>query len=76
MWQEDIRDARFGGIVDHHQIIAHPIPRPVCWACSLAKVARLGGQVFLTGADPAVFAELSGRAEMFEVSAEAGVRPA
>jgi DNA replication and repair protein RecF len=37
-------------------------------------LARLGGQVFLTGADPAVFAELEGRAEMFEVSAEAGVR--
>ena len=31
---------------------------------------------FLTGADPAVFAELEGRAEMFEVSAETGVRPA
>jgi DNA replication and repair protein RecF len=37
-------------------------------------LVRLGGQVFLTGADPAVFAELEGRAEMFEVSAEAGVR--
>ena len=36
---------------------------------------RLGGQVFLTGADPAAFAELEGRAEMFEVSAERGVRP-
>jgi len=36
---------------------------------------RLGGQVFLTGADPAVFAELEGRSEMFEVSAETGVRP-
>jgi hypothetical protein len=30
--------------------------------------------VFLTGADPAVFAELEGRAERFEVSAETGVR--
>jgi DNA replication and repair protein RecF len=39
-------------------------------------LARLGGQVFLTGADPAVFAELEGRAEMFEVSAERGVTPA
>ena len=38
-------------------------------------LARLGGQVFLTGADPATFAELEGRAEMFEVSAETGVRP-
>jgi hypothetical protein len=31
--------------------------------------------VFLTGADPAVFGELKGRAEMFDVSAETGVRP-
>jgi hypothetical protein len=31
--------------------------------------------VFLTGADPAAFAELQGRAQMFEVSAETGVRP-
>jgi hypothetical protein len=31
--------------------------------------------VFLTGADPAAFAELTGRAQMFEVSAETGVRP-
>ena len=29
---------------------------------------RLGGQVLLTGADPAAFADLAGRAEMFEVS--------
>ncbi len=37
-------------------------------------LARLGGQVFLTGADPAAFADLAGRSETFEVSAEAGVR--
>jgi len=29
---------------------------------------RIGGQVFLTGADPAVFADLSGRATMLEVT--------
>jgi DNA replication and repair protein RecF len=29
---------------------------------------RIGGQVFLTGADPAVFADLSGRATMIEVT--------
>jgi len=38
-------------------------------------LARLGGQVFLSGADPAAFADLEGRAETFEVSAETGVRP-
>ncbi|MBV9289909.1 MAG: hypothetical protein JO288_19205, partial [Hyphomicrobiales bacterium] len=36
---------------------------------------RLGGQVFLTGADWTTFADLQGRAQMFEVAAEAGVRP-
>ncbi len=35
---------------------------------------RLGGQTFLTGADPAAFADLQGRAQTFEVSAETGVR--
>ena len=29
---------------------------------------RLGGQVFLTGADPAAFADLEGRAQFFEVT--------
>jgi DNA replication and repair protein RecF len=33
-----------------------------------AALERIGGQVFLTGADPAAFAALEGRAEMFEVT--------
>ncbi|MBV9634642.1 MAG: DNA replication and repair protein RecF, partial [Methylobacteriaceae bacterium] len=28
---------------------------------------KLGGQVWMTGADPAVFAEIADRAQMFEV---------
>ena len=56
------------------EIAAHFDPRRR--AALYDALARLGGQVFLTGADPAMFAELEGRAEMFEVSAETGVRPA
>ena len=56
------------------EIAAHFDPRRR--AALFEALERLGSQVFLTGADPAVFAELDGRAEMFEVSAEAGVRPA
>ncbi len=52
------------------EIAAHFDPRRR--AALFDALARLGGQVFLTGADPAVFAELNGRAEMFEVSAERG----
>ena len=33
-----------------------------------AALERIGGQVFVTGADPAAFADLKGRAEMFDVS--------
>jgi DNA replication and repair protein RecF len=55
------------------EIAAHFDPRRR--AALFDALARLGGQVFLTGADPAVFAELNERAEMFEVSAETGVRP-
>jgi DNA replication and repair protein RecF len=29
---------------------------------------RMGGQVFLTGADPLAFADLQGRAQFFEVT--------
>ena len=54
------------------EVAAHFDPRRR--AALYDALARLGGQVFLTGADPAVFAELEGRAEMFEVSAEKGVR--
>ena len=55
------------------EIAAHFDPRRR--AALFDALERLGGQVFLTGADPAAFAELKGRAEMFEVSAETGVRP-
>jgi DNA replication and repair protein RecF len=56
------------------EIAAHFDPRRR--AALFDALERVGGQVFLTGADPAVFAELEGRAQMFEVSAETGVRPA
>ena len=55
------------------EIAAHFDPRRR--AALFDALERLGGQVFLTGADPAAFAELQGRAEMFEVSAETGVEP-
>ncbi|HXE25823.1 MAG TPA: DNA replication/repair protein RecF [Roseiarcus sp.] len=55
------------------EIAAHFDPRRR--AALYDALFRLGGQTFLTGADPAVFAELEGRSEMFEVSAETGVRP-
>ncbi len=54
------------------EIAAHFDPRRR--AALFDALARLGGQAFLTGADEAAFAALEGRAEMFEVSAEAGVR--
>jgi DNA replication and repair protein RecF len=54
------------------EIAAHFDPRRR--TALYAALERIGGQVFLTGADPAVFAELEDRAEMFEVSAETGVR--
>ena len=38
------------------------------------QLERIGGQVFLTGADPAAFVDLAGRAQTFQVSAEAGGR--
>lgn len=55
------------------EIAAHFDPRRR--AALYDALLRLGGQAFLTGADPGVFAELKGRAEMFEVSAEAGAGP-
>ena len=33
-----------------------------------AALERIGGQVFMTGADPAAFEDLAGRAEIFEVT--------
>jgi len=55
------------------EIAAHFDPRRR--AALFEALERLGGQVFLTGADPAAFAELEGRAQMFAISAETGVRP-
>lgn len=55
------------------EIAAHFDPRRR--AALFAALTRLGGQVFVTGADPAAFADLAGQAEAFEVSAEAGVSP-
>ncbi len=48
---------------------------PLRRAALFDALERIGGQVFLTGADWAAFAGLEGRARMFEVSAEKGVAP-
>ena len=55
------------------EIAAHFDPRRR--AALFDALERLGGQAFLSGADPAAFAGLEGRAQMFDVSAETGVRP-
>ncbi len=54
------------------EIAAHFDPRRR--AALFDTLACLGGQVFLTGADPAAFADLDGRAQTFEISADAGGR--
>ena len=54
------------------EIAAHFDPKRR--AALFDALTRLGGQAFLTGADPAAFDSLEGKAEMFEVSAETGVR--
>jgi DNA replication and repair protein RecF len=56
------------------EIAAHFDPRRR--AALFEALERLGGQAFVTGADPAAFAGLEGRAEMFEVSTERGITPA
>jgi DNA replication and repair protein RecF len=48
------------------EVAAHFDPRRR--AALFAALERIGGQVFLTGADPGAFAELEGRAEIFEVT--------
>jgi len=48
------------------EVAAHFDPRRR--AALFAALARVGAQVFVTGADPAAFAELEGRASRFEVS--------
>jgi DNA replication and repair protein RecF len=47
------------------EVAAHLDPRRR--AGLYARLEALGGQVWLTGADPAVFEELRGRADLFEV---------
>ncbi len=54
------------------EIAAHFDPRRR--AALFDALERLGGQIFLTGADPAAFADLAGRAQTFEASAEADGR--
>jgi DNA replication and repair protein RecF len=54
------------------EVAAHFDPRRR--AALFEALERLGGQVFLTGADPAAFADLEGRTQMFEVSADAAGR--
>ncbi len=51
------------------EIAAHFDPRRR--AALFDALERLGGQAFLTGADPAAFGDLEGRAQTFEVYAEA-----
>ncbi|HTR11683.1 MAG TPA: DNA replication/repair protein RecF [Roseiarcus sp.] len=55
------------------EIAAHFDPRRR--AALFDAIERLRGQAFLTGADPATFDELEGRAQKFDVSAETGVTP-
>ena len=49
------------------EVAAHFDPRRR--AALFEALARIGGQVFLTGADPAAFADLAGRAQLFDVAA-------
>jgi DNA replication and repair protein RecF len=49
------------------EVAAHFDPRRR--AALFEALERIGGQVFLTGADPAAFAGLAGRAQFFEVAA-------
>jgi DNA replication and repair protein RecF len=53
----------FAPILLLDEVVAHldPARRTALYGA----LAALGGQVWMTGADPAAFAELSGRAEMF-----------
>jgi DNA replication and repair protein RecF len=49
------------------EVAAHFDPRRR--AALFEALARIGGQVFLTGADPAAFADLAGRAQLLDVAA-------
>ena len=48
------------------EVVAHldPLRR----AALYAELGEIGAQMFMTGADAAAFAEIAGRAEVFEVS--------
>ena len=48
------------------EVVAHL--DPARRAALYDALARLGAQVWMTGADPAAFAEIAGRAEVFEIS--------
>jgi DNA replication and repair protein RecF len=48
------------------EVVAHLDPGRR--AALYAELDTLGAQVFMTGADPAAFAEIEARAEIFEVS--------
>lgn len=48
------------------EVVAHL--DPVRRAALFTSLAQLGAQVWMTGADPAAFIEIAGRAELFEVS--------
>jgi DNA replication and repair protein RecF len=64
--------SRIAPIVLLDEIAAHLDPRRR--AALFAALAGLGSQVFMTGADPALFAELPGEAEIFAVSSGRAVR--
>ena len=54
------------------EVAAHFDPRRR--AALFEALERLGGQVFLTGADPAAFVDLTGRAQTFQVLPDTGGR--
>jgi DNA replication and repair protein RecF len=54
------------------EVVAHLDPERR--SALFAEVERLAGQVWMTGADPAVFAEIEARAAIFEVSPGAARR--
>jgi DNA replication and repair protein RecF len=55
----------FAPVVLLDEVVAHL--DPVRRAALYDALARLGAQVFMTGADPAAFAEIAGRAQVFAI---------
>ena len=49
------------------EVVAHLDPGRR--AALFDELARLGGQVWMTGADPAMFAEIETKADIFDVAA-------